>query len=64
MKAHCAFNSEQARRSELLSRAKSLRSSRSSRVESPVGFPHYASATALSLLEARNAASSKGNATR
>ncbi|EFH72184.1 hypothetical protein GV51_1312 [Gardnerella vaginalis 5-1] len=33
-------------------------------MESPVGFPHYASATALSLLEARNAASSKGNATR
>ncbi|PKZ18670.1 hypothetical protein CYJ59_05355 [Gardnerella leopoldii] len=30
MKAHCAFNSEQARRSELLSRAKLQRSSRSS----------------------------------
>ncbi|EPI41913.1 hypothetical protein HMPREF1584_01206, partial [Gardnerella vaginalis JCP8481A] len=31
MKAHCAFNSEQAQRSELLSRAKSQRSSSSSR---------------------------------
>ncbi|MFP1714848.1 hypothetical protein [Gardnerella leopoldii] len=32
LKAHCAFNSEQARRSELLSRAKSQRSSMSSRL--------------------------------
>ncbi|WP_422113678.1 hypothetical protein [Gardnerella sp. DNF00536] len=30
LKAHCAFNPKQARRSELLSRAKSQRSGRSS----------------------------------